>query len=847
MKGFRQSRMLKAVAVVLLFFSIAAIPLSVIGEAYLAQEIFDGNVEEMFQGDFEDSERFSRLFSTRIGQLAEYMKLKDILETDGALDYNKPVCHVVDDGLFNFEPQGYTIGELIKSNSFFVEDIDSQNTTLLEELFSMYPQRQWYVYTDDNGEAALGYVETAEFIKDFNSDIDWFFIEDYEKAIELWEETTERQEKKNLQDGKLSGDELEVAAYASAVDVESVSVQEQQAQNKLPEGACWIFTQDELAYRYTYYVAYYLHYHQLFEDNGEHRFVYSLNTGDTVYTNAAGLIENCQAGKEPVDGTLYYGNTSYAVETDISNVNRSYVDNLEKAVMNSHDKFEFFAAVTDWSTTPDTEDDAFTIKESFYNRAQGMCQALLVIGVIGIFGVLILGLYLIASAGHAKDVEGVRLTWFDRWYTEPAAVICILVLTCAVAAEITLIEGFSWSQELFYIVLAAGGALVCYLAGIFSIASLLRRIKAGTLWKNSLLLNGGRWLLRGAGKFSRGCRVVYEERDITARTIIAYIMILAATVVTGILIMVTLFEGSMLVLFFLLLFAGIHAGGLYVLLRDRVDYKRIIEGVERMADGDLNYKVDEEGMQLDNKRLAVATNRVGNGLAAAVEKSIKDERMKTDLITNVSHDIKTPLTSIINYVDLLKREKIEDEKIRSYIDVLDSKSQRLKNLTDDLVEASKLSSGNIVLTMQEINLVELVNQANGEFTEKFASKNLTIIPTLPANPVMIEADGRRLWRVLENLYNNVSKYAMENTRVYVTVVPENGRGSFVIKNISANALNINADELTERFIRGDVSRSTEGSGLGLSIAKSLTELMNGSFEIYLDGDLFRVTVTFPVK
>lgn len=341
--------------------------------------------------------------------------------------------------------------------------------------------------------------------------------------------------------------------------------------------------------------------------------------------------------------------------------------------------------------------------------------------------------------------------------------------------------------------------------------------------------------------------VIYEERDITARVIIAYVTVLAATVITGVLIMVSLWSGTVLVLFFLLLFSGIHAGTLYMLLREKIDYKRLIEGIERMADGDLNYKIDEMGLQTDNMRLAVAANRIGDGLAEAVEKSIKDERMKTDLITNVSHDIKTPLTSIINYVDLLKREKIEDRKIQSYIDVLDSKSQRLKNLTDDLVEASKLSSGNIILTMQEIDLVELVNQANGEFSEKFELKNLTIISSLPENSVIIEADGRRIWRVLENLYNNVSKYAMENTRVYVAVVPVMDRASFIIKNISANPLNFSAEELTERFIRGDISRSTEGSGLGLSIAQSLTELMRGSFEIYLDGDLFRATVSFPLR
>ena len=228
---------------------------------------------------------------------------------------------------------------------------------------------------------------------------------------------------------------------------------------------------------------------------------------------------------------------------------------------------------------------------------------------------------------------------------------------------------------------------------------------------------------------------------------------------------------------------------------------------------------------------------------------MKDERLKADLITNVSHDIKTPLTSIINFVNLLKREEIQDERIRGYIDVLDSKSQRLKQLTDDLVEASKISSGNISLQMERINFAELVNQTCGEFADKFRERCLEIVRNMPEKPVYIEADSRRIWRVVENLFSNACKYALEGTRVYLEIrtIREGERefAIFSMKNISAQALNIPADELTERFIRGDISRSSEGSGLGLSIAKNLTELQKGKFEIYLDGDLFKVLLTFP--
>ena len=254
-------------------------------------------------------------------------------------------------------------------------------------------------------------------------------------------------------------------------------------------------------------------------------------------------------------------------------------------------------------------------------------------------------------------------------------------------------------------------------------------------------------------------------------------------------------------------------------------------------------------MHGENRALAEAVNSIGDGIQDAVATSMKDERLKADLITNVSHDIKTPLTSIINFVKLLKREDIADERIRGYIEVLDAKSQRLKQLTDDLVEASKISSGNISLQMERINFVELINQTIGEFMEKMEEKCLQVIPVMPERPVYIEADSRRIWRVVENLFGNVYKYALEGTRVYLdlTEKEENGRKTavFSMKNISAQPLNIDADELTERFIRGDVSRSTEGSGLGLSIAKNLTELQNGKFDIYLDGDLFKVILTFP--
>ena len=237
---------------------------------------------------------------------------------------------------------------------------------------------------------------------------------------------------------------------------------------------------------------------------------------------------------------------------------------------------------------------------------------------------------------------------------------------------------------------------------------------------------------------------------------------------------------------------------------------------------------------------------ISRGLKAAVTEQVKAERLKTDLITNVSHDLKTPLTSIISYVDLLKRENIENPRVQEYITVLEQKSSRLKNLTEDLVEASKASSGNITLDLIPIHYTEILQQSLGEFEDKLAARSLQVLTTLPQEDVLILADGRQLFRVLENLLNNCCKYALLGSRIYIELQKDEEIATFTMKNISEAPLNVSPEELTERFVRGDVSRSTEGSGLGLSIAKSLTKLMNGKMKIEIDGDLYKVSLSFPL-
>lgn len=284
---------------------------------------------------------------------------------------------------------------------------------------------------------------------------------------------------------------------------------------------------------------------------------------------------------------------------------------------------------------------------------------------------------------------------------------------------------------------------------------------------------------------------------------------------------------------------------LVLLVCDGIQRQGLLDGVQAMANGEQETRIPTERLFPGNRQMAEAVNDLGEGLRTALQEQMKSERMKTDLITNVSHDLKTPLTSIINYVDLMKREQIESPKAKEYLRILDQKSQRLKQLTEDLVEASRASSGNVTLDIQRIDLKELLMQTSGEFEERFAARDLRLIASYPDAPLYVEADGRRLWRIIENLYRNVEKYAMPGTRVYLDAERDGEMAVMSMKNISEQPLNISADALTERFIRGDESRTTEGSGLGLSIAKDLTELQHGTFSIYLDGDLFKVTVAFP--
>ena len=319
------------------------------------------------------------------------------------------------------------------------------------------------------------------------------------------------------------------------------------------------------------------------------------------------------------------------------------------------------------------------------------------------------------------------------------------------------------------------------------------------------------------------------------------VLLIGVNAVLDFMIMLITYEASGFGMFLFLLKSVIL---LLVALSAVSQLRKLKEAGEHMAKGDLTHRVDTKGLLWDFKRHGENLNSVSEGLAIAVEERMKSERFKTELITNVSHDIKTPLTSIINYVDLMQKEEVDNEKIVEYLEVLERQSKRLKKLLEDLLEASKASAGTLQVGFETLEAGVFMVQTVGEFEEKTVAQDLELIIKKPEEPVYISADGRHFWRVIDNLMNNICKYAQPHTRVYINLEATNEEVYIIFRNTSRYPLNITSEELMERFVRGDESRHTEGSGLGLAIAQSLMELMHGKFELFVDGDLFKVVLTF---
>ena len=574
----------------------------------------------------------------------------------------------------------------------------------------------------------------------------------------------------------------------------------------------------------------YLQYTNEFK-SGESNFCYWYRIGEAWYTNQPDTKEGQEFDVEAVlmeaktmGNYLIYDLVDKEFGTDINGMADYFFGGGNQMLWPADDMTLIIGIDTELSA----EDDIYEASRE-YEQLHPWIKICIFCGLVSLMGWIISLVYLTLATGRRTEEEKIHLNPIDKIKTE-ILVAAFIFMMVELVILITKVNSEEWAV---YGIIVASGTVSLVIDGLFLIfyLSMVRRMKAEMLWETSVAC----WL-------ERGIRKVFARQKTTVRVLLLFAGHMA---VCFILAVGAFYYRSMTALVLLLLFS---AGECYMILRKAVEQYQIRLGVEKIRDGALSGKIDIEQLHGEEKSLAEAINNIGEGLLHAVDDSTKNERMKADLITNVSHDIKTPLTSIINYVNLMKLEKIDNERVQGYIQILDEKSQRLRQLTADLVEASKISSGNVKLDMQVIDLVELVYQTSGEFNEKFEQKELTIVTKLPKTAVLIRADGRQIYRVIENLYNNVAKYALEKTRVYVDIAYVEEKVVFSIKNVSEHSLareNSNAGDLTERFIRGDSSRTTEGSGLGLSIAKSLTVLMGGVFDIKVDGDLFKASITFP--
>lgn len=505
-----------------------------------------------------------------------------------------------------------------------------------------------------------------------------------------------------------------------------------------------------------------------------------------------------------------------------------------------------------------------------YSLFSGYARPVLAVTVVSFILIILQAVWLIYTTGRKKkkDTE-VALNWFDRMPTEVWFVVCAALLFVSLVSAWNGRDYLSYDYGIF--VFCAGPAVLTLPFAFFLMIltlSFVRRIKAGNLWKCSVihgliqqirtgekvkLVDQERGFSANApnsffGKVWAGiinktvaCKMFLQGLAGTTKLLIWFVLYVILNVIVADLMVVSGGAEFIIILILYLLLQLLLIRKVRGIIRDT---NRLIAGVKEITQGNLDYKIAMDKKSGLYQELTDGINHIGDGLKVAVETSLKDERMKTELITNVSHDLKTPLTSIINYINLLKTEKMPTPEAEHYVEVLDGKAQRLKQLTEDLVEAAKVTSGNIELERMPLAFDELMRQALGEFEDKFAARNLTVVANYPEQPAMVMADGRRMYRIIENVLQNAYKYALEGTRIYADLTNEMGIITFTLKNISAAPLNISPDELMERFTRGDSARTTEGSGLGLSIAKDLTRLQNGNFEIILDGDLFKVIITF---
>lgn len=826
----------------------------------------------MSQQPFEESQEFNYMVENYMDDVFTQIRLENLFETDGMMNRNKEIDvmeYSKNDTANGENVSGiaYSLEELINWGEDF-DSAESDNYAKNSVIVCQKPEGTYeYYYTSD----FMTRVESGVFdiIMQDGSDVDGFL--------------QELQNGKYTSSGFYNFDIVDMEGnilYTDCWNFGSALIEKyapQGAENLLQvvnnsprlNGKLSVIY-DDLAYTlgniYSDYQNYQMGFEHLEEGNTNFTYIYANNDTKKVVTNKTSY-ENYAELEKNVQNLISEKDVKYMViypklKDFNSNMNVSKSDKWEKLRSYSSEKKwnSVFAVAVD--TTYTIQDQFYQNKVAYDNNIPYFKGTtwLLVLSIILFLGATI---WLTLEAGRTAEDEELHLNGFDHWKTEIAAVLIVLIWIVGSYIGIRFWNGniytmindiptylkdggtyFEYyyargmdvssaymSASLYLPSLSIAELAEIYFYGVFTLGcffmgyvSLIKRIKGRNLWKNSLL----RVIVRFIYK-------IYDNRKKTTKTVL---LLCGFFLVQGI---AVLFRNGVTMLLVLLADVGVF----YVVLNGLLLKEKLKKGIEEIALGNMEYQIPLQGLRGENLKLAEMINGIANGFHMAVEEAMKNERLKTDLITNVSHDIKTPLTSIINYVAILKQSDIADPKIQGYLDILEAKAQRLKTLTEDVVEASKVSSGNISLEYMDVDLVEMIQQTEGEMAEKFEARNLKMIVNLPAEPAVVHVDGRRMWRVLENIFGNAAKYAMPGTRVYADLKLEEDTVDLSLKNVSEHQLNISADELTERFIRGDLSRSSEGSGLGLSIAQSLTTMQGGTFNLYLDGDLFRVNIRFP--
>ena len=467
----------------------------------------------------------------------------------------------------------------------------------------------------------------------------------------------------------------------------------------------------------------------------------------------------------------------------------------------------------------------FQMAARLIHIAYTMRYAVFAVALLALAATVALGVLLLCAAARRPHDDGVYPGALNR---VPFDLILLLFAAALAGGFVALYD----AGEDFGAVLFAALFLLLLLPGL--LMSLAARVKEHSLLKNTIAYR----LLRLFRKAGRGVAHLLKSLPLIWKTLLGLAVVSAAELIPLLLIV----WNVEMVFFWFIEKAVLVPVVLYVALTLR----KLQAGGRALANGDLGYRVNTDKMIGDFKEHGANLNSISRGIAIAVEDRLKSERMKTELITNVSHDIKTPVTSILNYAALIQKEAGDSDAVREYSEVLVRQSEKLKKLVEDLIEASKAATGNLDVALSPCDASLFLNQASGEYEKKLRDAGLTLVVRQPEDEIMILADGRRMWRIFDNLMNNICKYAMPGTRAYLTLEKEGDQAVITFKNTSREPLDLTEDQLLERFARGDASRNTEGNGLGLSIAKSITELQNGSMRIFTDGDLFKAQLFFPI-